>query len=89
MWKDSTSYSRDDKERVQTAWTAESGPVRITVTCGHIHYRPEWVMHCYAVGIDTLHMKGCTGPEDAQRRAVELVKAKAREIEDNAARLSV
>ena len=88
MWKDTTRYSRNDKERKQTTWTAESGPVCITVTCDHIHYRPEWVMHCLAVGVDTKHLSGCTGPEDAKRRAVEFVKAKARDIAENADRIS-
>jgi len=44
-WKDTTTYSRDDTRCRPTTWSATVGMMRITVTCGHIHYPGQWVMH--------------------------------------------
>lgn len=73
MWKDATSYSRDDKERKPTTFEARSGALRIVVTCGHMDYRPKWVMHCYVLGIDTLPLEKSETKEQAQAEAVEIV----------------
>lgn len=75
MWKDITSYSRDDKERKPTTFEAKSGKLRIVVTCGHIHYRGEWIMHCDKLGIDTLHLKNCESLKEAKIRAISIVKS--------------
>lgn len=40
-WADSTSYSRG-APRIQDAWTAIVGPLRISVMTGHIYFRPNW-----------------------------------------------
>ena len=72
-WVDSSAYSRDDKERIPTTWTLNTGQLRIVVTCGHIHYRGIWIMHCHHVGIDTLRLSSET-KEHAQESAIELVK---------------
>lgn len=50
-WEDTTGYSQG-KERTPTTWTLNTGRLRITVTCGHIHYKPKWIMHCREIGID-------------------------------------
>lgn len=74
-WTDSTSYSRDDKERVPVSWSTEIGGLRITVTCGHIHHKPDWVMHCFNIGIDTLPITA-TNAEDAKLIAIKIVKSR-------------
>lgn len=74
-WKDSTSYSRDDKARKPTSWTTEIGGLRITVTSGHIYYPGKWVMHCHEAGMDTVPVNAVSA-ETAQRMAVELVREK-------------
>jgi hypothetical protein len=53
QWRDCTSYSRDDKERVPKAYEIKHGYLRICITCEHIHHRPNWVLHCHAIGIDS------------------------------------
>jgi len=76
MWKDVTSYSQGDKERKPTSFEVVSGDLRIYITSGHISYRGDWVMHCKALWIDTLHMPTCKTKEDAEKRAILIVKAK-------------
>ena len=75
-WKDSTTYSRGQKERIPTSWTTKTESLSITVTKGHLYYKGEWVMHCFAVGMDTVQMKipADSTPEQAQNRAIEMVK---------------
>lgn len=74
-WKDSTSYSRDDKVRKPTSWTTEIGGLLITVSSGHIYYPGKWVMHCFEAGMDTVPVNAVSA-ETAQRMAVELVREK-------------
>ena len=91
QWQDCTSYSRGDKERKPTTWTIRHGFLVITITCGHIHHRPNWVLHCYAVGIDTkritvLDNYQFTADDDldtVKARAIEIVEARIDEIRDD------
>jgi hypothetical protein len=73
-WKDTTSYSRGDKERVPTTFTIGGSRLSITVTCSHIYYKPGWVAHCHVAGIDTRPLKA-TSLDEAQREAYELVSS--------------
>jgi len=82
VWKDSTSYSRDDKSRIPTAFSTNIGSCRISITCGQRDYRPEWVFHCYELGFDTKHIgKGLTAQEAAEK-VVGICKEKARMLYD-------
>lgn len=76
QWIDSTSYSRDDKERKPTCWTWESKNISITVVCSHRYYPENWVMHCRALGIDTMRMQITSDNPAwvAQEEAVSIVK---------------
>ncbi len=47
VWVDSTTYSRDRAGQVATSFSAQCGPIRLDVTCGHIHYPGEWIGHAY------------------------------------------
>ena len=76
QWKDITTYSRSVTERIPSTFEARSGDLRITITSAHISYKGDWVMHCYALGIDTLHLKTCTTKTEAQKRALEVVRMK-------------
>ena len=45
-WKDVSSYSRGDKERIPSAWLLKAGYVRIVVH-RHIHYpKDQWLLSC-------------------------------------------
>lgn len=73
-WVDSTTYSIGESNRKPTSFTISNGSIDICVTCGHIYYRPDWVMHCGAIGLDTHPLgKGLT-LELAKRRAVAIVR---------------
>jgi hypothetical protein len=69
-WKDVTSYSRDDRERVPNAFAAQSGPVRLVVTCKHRDCPGEWIMHGYGLGIDTEPL-GLSAEEPAGKAMAE------------------
>lgn len=74
-WKDTTSYSRDEK-RVPRAWTLALDGLNITVVKGHIYHPHTWIVHCYELGIDTVPLLGAKTAEDAQRMAVAMVREK-------------
>jgi len=82
-WKDCTSYSRDNKERIPTTFELKfpSG-LRITITKDHIYYKGDWVMHCKNVGIDT-HPLNVKTQEEAQTKAIGIVKAKVGKWHDD------
>jgi hypothetical protein len=45
-WKNITSYSRGDNERIPRTWELSIDPVRIVIT-RHIHHAPDvWVLLC-------------------------------------------
>jgi len=75
-WQDCTSYSRDRKDQQPDSWEVRHGRLSITITCGHIYYRPEWVLHCPALGMDTVPLPKGIGKEQAQAEALRLVAVK-------------
>ncbi len=83
-WKNTTSYSRGDKERKPTTWTLHGNTgKRITITCNHIHYPGEWVMFCESVGIKEKQIfVDADNLEEA--KAVTLVRVKEKIEELNA-----
>lgn len=81
-WEDTTSYSYDDKERIPTTYTLNMDGLKIVVTCGHVLYKPQWVMHCFTLSIDTKPLPNCVSAEEAQLRAIRIVYNKAKKILD-------
>ncbi len=45
-WIDSSSYSRNDKERIPNIWKIKFGAVSITVAYGHVTYAKQWIIRC-------------------------------------------
>lgn len=84
MWKDITSYSRDAKERSPTSFSNDVDGIRVTVTCGHVQYRPYWIMHCYQLGINTYPLddapEGIEGLDIAKEKAISIVFKKSQKI---------
>lgn len=72
QWKDETSYSRGDKERVPTTFAAQCGPMKLVVTSSHIHFPGRWVAHCHPL-FATKPLDAAT-KEDAQAQAVLLAR---------------
>lgn len=81
-WKDSTSYSRDAKEKIPTAFSTQIADCQISITCGHIYHRGEWVFHCFNLGFNTKELpKGLTA-EEAAIKAVGICKQKVQKLYD-------
>jgi hypothetical protein len=84
IWKDGTTYSRDDKERVPSILRCKIGTLEIIVH--RIHRLDGWYLTCRYLDIKdyTLSYKTL---EDCQEQAVRIVKntlyAKSQEITDN------
>jgi hypothetical protein len=82
VWKDSTSYSRDTKEKIPTTFSTNVGECRISITCGHRDYRPEWVFHCYELGFDTKCIGNELTAQEAAEKAVGICRDKAQKLYD-------
>lgn len=85
-WRDTTSYSRDDKKRIPTTYTIKHGWLTICITCGHIHHKPNWVLHCAALGIDTKRMYNVDvsdNVETVQHQAIEIIEKRINETRND------
>ena len=73
-WKNTSSYSRNDKDRTPHTWSLEPiSTLRIIVT-RHVHFQPiDWVLQCEAVRLDNYLLRS-KEIEDAKREAVAIVK---------------
>jgi hypothetical protein len=82
-WKDVTSFSRDDKDRIPSVWTLQlTRHVRISVVRSHVYDKENWVMHC-APWFDTYSLKlpsTVENRDEAMSRATALVRAKVEEL---------
>lgn len=83
QWKDKTSYSRDDRERIPSIWQLQlTRDIRISVVRKHIHNPDSWVMHC-APWFDTQSLglpPTVENRDEAMARAVTLVRAEIDEL---------
>lgn len=80
-WKDATSYSRMDTERVPTVFETEIGGCRISVIVGHIYYPNTWIMTCYELSIKEKTLK-CVTAEAAAQLAIFHCKEKVQKLHD-------
>lgn len=72
-WKDITPYSRNDTDRIPSVFEAENGLLSICVLNSHVNYRPEWVMHCDALLINTRHLPHARTEDQAKKEALTVV----------------
>lgn len=83
QWKDQTSYSRDDRERIPSVWQLQlTHELYITVVRKHRHNPGSWVMHC-APWFDTHSLDLMPIPEnrdEAMARALSKVRTKIEEL---------
>lgn len=78
MWKDETSYSQGDKERIPRTWTARAGGLILTIS-RHVHLPPDaWVGYCRQLGIEQ-QLRGTTKRE-AQKELIFIVEQRLREL---------
>jgi hypothetical protein len=76
-WKDGTSHSQGDIQRVQSVWTKEIGGIRISVLWGHLYMPSNWILHADP-WFNTYDLGRCGDltPEQAVRKALRLVATK-------------
>jgi len=74
VWTDTTQYSRGD-EKIPTTFSTKVGEHRITVTNGHIHWRPTFIFHCFSLGLDTCPLSA-QNHQDAAEQAFDRCREK-------------
>lgn len=73
IWKDVSSFSRNDKERKPYAFNTFVGEMYISIVFNHIYYPECWIVNCYDLNIkDTL--LSSKNLEGAKVESVNLVK---------------
>jgi hypothetical protein len=82
MWKDTTTYSQRDTKRTPTGYTLNTGSMRITVTCGHIDYKGQWIMHCPQLGLHCEDLASST-VEEAKASAIHICKQTLEEMRNS------
>lgn len=65
-WEDVTSRSKNDKSAPKTFEKNIKG-VRVRITCGHIAYKPSWIMYCEELNFNGTLLAKC------KERAEQLV----------------
>ena len=74
-WEDTTSYSKGERGIIAPkTWTIRYAQLSICVTCGHIYHRPNWVMHCHMLGVDTYPLPGVKTADEAQSEAIMVAR---------------
>ncbi len=53
-WKDTTSFSQGDKERIPNLWTLRTSELTISLVRNHRYVEGQYVIHCTSLSIDTL-----------------------------------
>lgn len=71
IWKDATSYSRNDSERIPTVWELELGEYTIMVH-RHIYYKDTWLLTCREMGVDKINLN-TDAIEKAQTIAIKSI----------------
>ena len=72
-WKDVTTYSRSDVERIPSVFRVEIGGCTISIISGHIYYPNSWIMNCNKLGVKEVLLK-CVKAEDAARLSIDYCK---------------
>ncbi|MDI9413476.1 MAG: hypothetical protein QM401_07870 [Bacillota bacterium] len=72
-WKDVTSYSRGDKERIPNTLKAEICGFPIVIH-RHIHYPGTWLLSCYGLNLTNVDLS-TDDFNEAERNAVAFLVA--------------
>ena len=81
-WNDSTTYSRDDKNRVPSCWDYKTEKLRITIVNKYVGIPDRWVMHCHEIGMNAVVLKAPieTPLAEVQAAAIRIVKRRLSEM---------
>ena len=79
-WKDITTYSKNDEERVPSVWNISIGGMRVCVH-RHIGYaKDDWLLSTYFPGFFDRKLLQSKDIEKAKYEALMLVRDRANEI---------
>lgn len=81
IWKDITSYSSDDKEKIPIIFQTEIGDCKIFITCGHIHHPGEFIMGCHKLGFEQKQLF-LTHAKLAAEKAIEICRNYVKKLQD-------
>lgn len=86
LWRDCSSHSRSDKEKIPYAFQAvketpvgavgATGRITITIVYNHIRNPGKWLVRCPELGIDEKQLKSSTA-QAAAAEAVDICREKA------------
>ncbi len=79
MYKDITSYSRGDKDRIPGVLENETNGIKFTVH-KHIYYGDEWVLTCREIGVEHLRLNTEDMEEAKEKGIVEMIQLLGIEI---------
>ena len=80
-WKDTTTYSQSDKERIPTTWSRKLSGVRLTVTRGHIYYPDKWAYMAHPLfDVRELNIPTDSEPEEAMSAAFQALQRHVRPL---------
>lgn len=74
-WEDCTPRKLGKNEEKSSCWTLSTSKLTIIVTNGHIHYKPDWIMYCHELNMNTVQIRvpADTPVEEVQWIAREMV----------------
>lgn len=73
MYKDITTYSREDKERKVRILENVSEGVRFLVH-KHIYYGDKWLLSCSELGVEKMDLKTEDMEEAKEKAIIEMIK---------------
>ena len=74
-WKDSTSYSRDERGKKQpNTFELDLKELRIFITSRHIYYKGIWIMGCHQLNLKEIECRNCKTATEAAEYAIKMVK---------------
>lgn len=79
IWKDETSYSRDEEDRIPRTFVARVGPIRLAITRKHGLDPTEWFVDFYTRNMEFDYVEGGKDLVEAKRLGLRLVRKKLEE----------
>ena len=83
QWKDITSYSQNDSERVPSVWNISIGGMKVCVHRYTGYAKDDWLLSTYNPGFFDRNLLKSKDIEKAKHEALMLVRDRANEISAN------
>lgn len=73
MYKDITTYSRNDKDKKPRILENEANGIKFTIH-KHIYYGDEWLLTCREIGVEHLHLHTDDMKEAREKAIIEMIR---------------